>query len=132
MTKKNGMKTPNAIALSFESKIGISRVCRTCLVISPAANPPRSRSRPRSDASSASAKTRTTIQRTASCELDSSVFSNSGIVRPAERTASTATPTASATKPTRMSALCTALCVERTSVSSSIGPNSPTAPAASR
>ena len=26
-TKKNGMKTPNAIAFSLESKIGISRVC---------------------------------------------------------------------------------------------------------
>ena len=50
-------------------------------MIRPAANPPSSRSRPSSDASSASANTSTTIQRTASCELFSIVRSNSGIVR---------------------------------------------------
>ena len=74
-------------------------------MIRPAAKPPSSRSRPRSDASSASANTSTTIQRTASCELFSIVRSNSGSVRPAERTASTATATASATNATRISAL---------------------------
>jgi hypothetical protein len=131
-TKKNGMKTPNATAASFESKNGISRARSVCRVIRPAANPPRSRSRPSSEASSASANTSTTIQRTASCELVSMVRSSIGMVRPADRTASTATPTASATNATRISALCSALCVDRTSVSSRIGPNSPTAPAASR
>ena len=68
-TKKNGMKKPNATAVSFESNSGTSRARRVCRVIRPAANPPRSRSSPRSDASSASANTSTTIHRTASCEL---------------------------------------------------------------
>jgi hypothetical protein len=126
------MNTPNATAVSFESNAGISRVARTCLVMRPAAKPPSSRSRPRWEATSASAKTSTTIQRTASCELVSIVRSNNGIVSDAERTARTATVTARATKAIRISALCSALCVERTSVSSRIGPNSPTAPAARR
>ena len=101
-------------------------------MIRPAANPPSRRSSPSLLASSASAKTSTTNQRTASCELDSTVRSNSASVCPDERTATTATATATRTNATRISALCSALCVERTSVSSRIGPNSPTAPAASR
>ena len=80
-TKKNGMKKPNATAVSFESKSGTSRARRACRVIRPAANPPRSRSSPRSEASRASANTSTTIHRTASCELLSSVRSSIGIVR---------------------------------------------------
>jgi len=131
-TKKNGTKTPNATAASFESKNGISRARSVCRVIRPAANPPRSRSRPSSEASSASANTSTTIHRTASCELVSIVRSSIGTVRPADRTASTATPTASATNATRIAAWWMALPVERISVTSRIGPNSPTAPAASR
>ena len=86
------MNTPNATALSLESKPGTSCLRSTCLVIMPAANPPSSRSRPRSDASSPSANTSTTIHRTASCELFSIVRSNSGIVRPDERTATQRPP----------------------------------------
>ena len=125
------MKTPKATADSFESNAGISRVLSTCRVISPAANPPSSRSRPSSDASSARANTSTTIQRTASCELFSIVRSNSGTARPDERTAISATPTASATNAIRIAAWWSALPVDRTSVMSRIGPNSPTAPAPS-
>ena len=91
-TKKNGMKTPNATAESFESNAGTSRVLSTWRVITPAANPPSSRSRPSSEASSARANTSTTIQRTASCELFSSVRSNSGTDRLEDRTATSATP----------------------------------------
>ena len=58
--------------------------------------------------------------------------SSSGTVRPADRTATTATPTASATNAIRIAAWWIALPVERASVTSRIGPNSPTAPAASR
>jgi len=43
-----------------------------------------------------------------------------------------ATPTARPTNAIRISALCTVLWLDRISVSSRIGPNSPTAPAASR
>ena len=131
-TKKNGTKTPKATAVSFESKQRDLARGDTWRVIRPAANPPSRRSSPRSEATSASANTSTTNQRTASCALVSIVRSITGIVRSAERTASTATPTASATNATRISALCNALWVESTSVSSRIGPNSPTAPAASR
>ena len=108
ITKKNGMKTPNATAVSLESNAGSSRSLRTCRVIMPAANPPRSRSSPRSAASHASRNTSTTIQRTPSCELASIVRSSIGIVRSAERTASTATSTATATNPIRSRALCSA------------------------
>ena len=101
-TKKKGMKTPNATAESFESNAGTSRVLSTCRVIRPAAKPPSSRSRPSSEASRASANTSTTIQRTASCELFSSVRSNSGRVRSDDRTAISATPTASATNAIRI------------------------------
>jgi hypothetical protein len=73
-----------------------------------------------------------TIQRTASWELLSSVRSKSGNVRSEERTANTATETASAMNAIRISPLCTVPWLERMSVSSRIGPNSPTAPAASR
>ena len=131
-TKKNGTKSPNATAVSFESKPGTSRSFSTWRVITPAANPPSRRSRPSSEASSASAKTSTTIQRTASWELESIVRMKSGSVREDDRTATRATPTARATKPIRIAALWTVLCDERISVSSRIGPNSPTAPAASR
>ena len=126
------MKTPKATAVSLESNPGTSRSLSTWRVITPAAKPPSSRSSPSSEASSASANTSTTIQRTASCELFSIVCSNSGSVRDEERTASTATATASATKLIRMSGVVHRACVESTSVSSRIGPNSPTAPAASR
>ena len=132
ITKKKGMKTPKATAVSFESNAGSSRSARTCRVIMPAANPPRSRSRPRSAASQASRNTSTTIQRTPSCELASIVRSSNGIVRSAERTARTATSTATTTNAIRISALCSVPSVERTRVSRRIGPNSPTAPAASR
>ena len=90
-TKKNGTNTPNATAVSLESNPGTSRSLSTWRVIMPAAKPPSSRSSPSSDASSASAKTSTTIQRTASCELDSIVRSNSGSVCVEDRTASEAT-----------------------------------------
>ncbi len=75
---------------------------------------------------------RTRIQRTASCELVSSVRSNSGIVRLEKRTANTATLTAMATNAIRIKALCNVPCAERSSVNRSRGPNSPTAPAPSR
>ena len=100
-------------------------------MISPAANPPSSRSRPSSDASSASANTSTTIHRTAIWELFSSVRSSSGTERPEDRTASSATPIASATNTIRIAAWWSALPEERISVISRIGPNSPTAPAPS-
>ena len=80
-TKKNGTKTPNAIAVSLESKLGSSADLSTWRVIRPAANPPSSRSSPSSKASRASAKTSTRIQRTASCELLSSVRSSIGNIR---------------------------------------------------
>ena len=48
-TKKNGTKTPKATAVSFESSSGTSRAETTWRVIRPAANPPSSRSSPRSD-----------------------------------------------------------------------------------
>jgi hypothetical protein len=97
----------------------------------PAANPPRRRSRPSLNARKASANTSATIQRTASWELLSSVRSNSGNVRADERTAKTATLTARATNAIRMRALCSVPWLDRSSVSRRIGPNSPTAPAAS-
>jgi hypothetical protein len=131
-TKKNGTNTPNATPVSLESNPGTSRSLSTWRVMSPAANPPRSRSSPRSDARRPSANTSTTIQRTASCELFSSVRSNNDTVRPEERTASSATATASPTKAHRMIALWIAVCVERIRVMRRIGPSSPTAPAASR
>ena len=126
------MNTPKATPVSLESNPGTSCSRSTCRVMRPAAKPPSSRSRPSSEASSASAKTSTTIQRTASCELFSIVRSKSGTVRSDERTASTATVTAAATNAVRMIALWTAVWVVRSSVSSRTGPNSPTAPAASR
>ena len=58
--------------------------------------------------------------------------SSNGNVRSEERTANSATATASAMNATRITALCSVLCVDRMRVSSRIGPNSPTAPAASR
>ena len=131
-TKKNGTKTPKATPVSLESNPGTSRSLSSWRVIMPAAKPPSSRSSPSSNASSASANTSTTIQRTASCELFSIVCSNSRSAGDLERTASSATATASPTKPSRISALWIALWVDRISVSSRIGPNSPTAPAASR
>ena len=104
----------------------------TCLVIRPAANPPSRRSSP---SLFGAAPTRRRGRRTTgppAAKLDSTVRSNSGSVRSDERTATMATATATRTNATRIRALSSALCVERTSVSSRIGPNSPTAPAASR
>ena len=87
-TKKNGMKTPKATAVSLESNPGTSCFLSTWRVIRPAAKPPSSRSRPELvRRAAASANTSTTIQRTASWELFSSVRSNSGSVRCDDRTA---------------------------------------------
>ena len=97
-TKKNGTNTPKATPVSLESNPGTSRSLSSWRVIIPAAKPPSSRSSPSSNASSASAKTSTTIQRTASCELFSIVCSNSRSAGDLDRTANSATATASPTK----------------------------------
>ena len=100
--------------------------------ITPATNPPSSRSSPSELASAPSANTVTTATRMASWPLVSSVRSSSSQPRPTPRTAPTAAMTAITTKAIRISAFDSAPLVEKTSVISRIGPNSPIAPAASR
>ena len=98
----------------------------------PAANPPSSRSRPSFAASATRAKISTTANRTAAWLLDSSVRSSACQPWGSDLTAASAAATATATNATRMTALLRLPPVERTSVMSSNGPNSPIAPAPGR
>ena len=98
----------------------------------PATKPPSRRSSPRSLARPASPKISTITRRTGSWLLVSSAFSATGQPRAANRTDAAATATASTANPASTSASVSGRPVERTTVTRTIGPNSPTAPAASR
>ena len=77
-------------------------------------------------------KIRTTAIRIGSCELVSSEPSNVSQPAPIQRIAKTAARTATAMKSIRIRPLVSGVSVEKKKVISRIGPNSPTAPAASR
>ncbi len=83
-------------------------------------------------ASVARAKTSTTATRIGSCELVSIVRSIAPQLQLTPRTAATAATAAIATKATSSSASESGFPDEKNRVISRIGPNSPTAPAASR
>ena len=132
VTKKKGTKKPNPTAVSFDSKIVSSWPFSAVRVISPATKPPSRTSRPSWLASRTRPKTSTTVTRTASWLLASKVCSSAGQPRQASRTEAIATASARMTKAIRIAASCSGLSVERTRVTSRIGPNSPAPPAASR
>jgi hypothetical protein len=126
------MTNPYPIAVSFDSNTDTSRPRRVSRAMIPAANPPSSRSSPSFAASATSAKMSTTARRTASWLLDSSVRSSACQPSGSDLTATSAAATARVMNATRMTALFRLPPVERTSVISSSGPNSPTAPAPRR
>ena len=135
VTKKNGIKKPKPTAVSFDSK-----TCSSWPFSASRGDHPgdeaaeqdveaelarRAATRP---------KTRTTVTRTASWLLDSKVRSSAGQPRQAERTETRRrASSASDDEGEQDRRLVRAgASVERTSVTSRIGPNSPTPPAASR
>ena len=127
-TKKNGIRKPNPTAVSFDSNSSSS--CPR----SARARSSRRRSRPaagraRAPSKRTRPKTSTVEIRTASWLLASSVRSSTGNPRQASRTEVSASSRAMRMKAIRITASCSGWVVERTSVISRIGPNSPTAPA---
>ena len=133
VTKKKGTKKPNPTAVSFDSKtVQLVALAAPARTIIPATKPPSRTSRPSLPASRTRPKTSTTVTRTASWLLASKVRSSAGQPRQASRTETSATASARATKAIRIAASCRGWSVERKSVTSRIGPNSPTPPAASR
>ena len=132
-TKKNGMKKPYPTAVSFDSNTWTSRPFSAIRAITPATNPPSSRSRPSDDGQRAERedgddrdpdRQLTTGLERALEQLPAAPDSTHGDHRRAT--------TATTTKTSRITAFSAAPLVENTSVTSRIGPNSPIAPAASR
>ena len=89
-------------------------------------------SRPSEPASPTSPNTSTTARRTPSWLLDSNVRSTTGHPRVESRIETSARPIARTTNAMRITASWSGCDVDRIRVMSRIGPNSPTAPAASR
>ncbi len=130
--KKNGISSPKPTAESFDSSTVTSWPRTAIRVIIPATKPPRTTSRPSSAARAARPNTSNAASRTASWLLASIERSSAPQPTGAVRTETRAMTIASAMNSSSGNARLIASWVERTSVSSRIGPNSPIAPAASR